>query len=478
MIRHFSRTPSAALVALAGIPAGFAHANSAPSSLYSTFVQQTGDGESALQRENAELRQRIEAIAQEIEALRANPNGAIPADVAARLSALEAENQELRRRIDVVAGEVERTSVADLFPPVEGSENGMGPAASKVYQHGDGLSIGGYGEYVYENTQGEEGTDAADALRTVLYLGYKFDDRWLFNSEIEFEHAGEEVGVEFAYLDYQADAAFNVRMGLVLLPLGWLNELHEPTTYYSTHRPSIERFILPTTWREVGVGFYGDAGDFAYRAYLTNGFDASGFTAEGLRGGRQNGSEASAEDLSISARLDYSGIAGLIVGAAAYYGDSGQDGTGVGGDIPSAGTSIYDLHAEYQTGGLRARALYALAEVDDVAELNDALGLIGSDSIGERLDGFYVEVGYDVLSLVDGASTASLTPFTRYESYNTQSKVPTGFSSSEANDIDIVTFGVAYQPIDQIVIKLDYQDVEDGNDNGTDVLGLGIGFIF
>ncbi len=441
-------------------------------------AQQTGEAVSALQRENAELRQRIEAIAREVEALRAGAAGAVPSDTAARLAALEAENQELRRRIDVVADDVEQSSIGDLFPPVEGSEHGLGPAASKVYQRTSGLSIGGYGELLYENVQGRDGSDEADALRTVLYLGYKFDDHWLFNSEIEFEHAGEEVGVEFAYLDYQSTEAFNVRMGLVLLPMGWLNELHEPTTFLSTHRPSLERFILPSTWREVGAGFYGDAGDFSYRAYVTNGFDASGFSSSGLRGGRQNGSEAVAEDLAVSGRLDYAGAPGVVFGVAAYYGDAGQDGSGTGGDLPSAATSIYDVHAEYRSGGLQARALYAHAEVDDVGELNDALGFTGTDSIGEELEGYYLEVGYDVLSLFDDSRGASLTPFVRYESYDTQAEVPAGFAADPANDVEIWTMGLAYQPIDQIVIKLDYQDVEDGSDDGTDILSLGIGFIF
>lgn len=473
-----STRKSAAAIATALALTGTALASAPDTTAYATSAQQAGEGVAALQRENADLRQRIEAIAREIEALRAGAPGSASAEVAARLAALESENAELRRRIDVVADDVERDALGDVFPPVQGGEHGLGPAASKVYQRASGLSIGGYGEILYENVQGRDGADEVDALRTVLYLGYKFDEHWLFNSEIEFEHAGEEVGVEFAYLDYRSSDAFSVRMGLVLLPMGWINELHEPTTFLSTHRPSLERFILPSTWREIGGGFYGDAGDFSYRAYVTNGFDASGFSANGLRGGRQNGSEALAEDLAASGRLDYSGVAGMVLGVAAYYGDSGQEGTGTGGDLPSAGTSIYDVHAEYRNGGLQARAVYAHAEVDDVAELNDALGLTGSQSIGEELEGWYVELGYDVLSLVDESRGSSLVPFVRYETYDTQSEVPSGFASSPTTDVDIWTMGIAYQPMDQIVIKLDYQDVEDAADGGADVLSLGLGFIF
>lgn len=433
----------------------------------------------ALQRENAELRARIDAIAKEIAALQARqPAGAPNSDVAARIGALENENAELRRRIDVVAGEVERTQIGDLFPAVQGSEHGLGPAASKVYQHKGGLSLGGYGEIVYENFQGQEGSDEIDALRTVLYLGYKFDEHWLFNSEIEFEHAGEEVGVEFAYLDYQSSPEFNLRMGLVLVPMGWVNELHEPTTFFSTHRPSLERFILPSTWREIGIGAYGDVGDVSYRTYVTNGFDASGFSAAGLRGGRQNGSEALAEDFAWSGRVDYTGVPGFVAGVSGYWGNAGQDQTGVGGDLPSATTTIVDAHVEYRSGGLTARALAVHAEVDDVSELNTALGLVGDDSIGEELQGWYVEVGYDVLGTLAPERGSSLTPFVRYETYDTQAEVPSGFASDPARDVEIVTFGLAYQPIDQVVIKLDYQDVDNDAGDAVDLIGLGIGFIF
>ncbi len=475
--RAWRARSAAVAAALAAGLAADARASAPSTTALITSAQQSGAAPD-LQRENAELRQRIEAIAREVEALRSGAASTDPSGVAARLAALEAENQELRRRIDVVAGDVERSALGDVFPAVKGSEHGLGPAASKVYQHAGGLSIGGYGEFLYENVQGVDGADEIDALRTVLYVGYKFDEHWLFNSEIEFEHAGEEVGVEFAYLDYCSSEAFNVRMGLVLLPMGWMNELHEPTTFLSTHRPSLERYILPSTWREVGAGFYGDAGDFSYRAYLTNGFDASGFTDAGLRGGRQEGSEAVAEDLAVSARLDYAGVPGLVVGASAYYGDSGQDGTGTGGDLPDAGTSIYDVHVEYKTGALQARAVFAHAEVDDVAELNAALGLTGAESIGEELEGYYVELGYDVLSHFDADTGASLTPFARYETYDTQSQVPAGFASNPQNDVDIVTFGIAYQPIGQVIVKLDYQDVEDGSDDGADILSLGVGFVF
>jgi hypothetical protein len=259
--------------------------------------------------------------------------------------------------------------------------------------------------------------------------------------------------------------------------------LHEPTTFPSTHRPETERFLLPSTWREVGFGAFGDVGPFSYRTYVINAFDAEGFGAAGLRGGRQNGSEAEAEDFAWVGRLDYTGAPGLLAGVSAYWGDTGQDLETAGGDGIDGTTAVVDLHAEYRWRGLRARALWAHAEVDDVEDLNAAIGLAGDQSIGEELDeeldGWYVELGYDVFSAWRTESRQALTPFVRYESLDTQDEVPDGFSSNPANDREIWTVGLAWNPIEQIVVKTDYQDRSaSGDASASDVFSISLGFIF
>lgn len=438
---------------------------------------QQDDRLAALERENAALRAEMDKVLAELATLRSAPASSDDA----RLQALEKENAELARRIDVVADELQRARTSDIVPEIKGSEHGLGPAASKVYQAQSGVTIGGYGELLYENPAGDAATDEFDLLRAVLYFGYKFDEHFVFNSEIEFEHAGEEVSVEFAYLDYLHDPALNFRAGNVLVPMGFLNEMHEPTTFLSTHRPSIERFIIPSTWHENGIGVFGDAGSFSYRAYLVNGFDAADFRAAGLRDGRQNGSEAQAEDLALVGRLDYTATAGLLVGGSAYRGDSGQKlqtgVSGAGNDIDAA-TTIVEAHVEYKARGWHVRALGAMAEVDDVADLNAALGLVGSASIGEKLDGYYVELGYDLMRCLAPESAQSLTPFVRWESFDTQSDVPSGFTSDPANDVDIATIGVSYKPAERIVIKADYQDFDDADGRGVDLFSVSLGYIF
>jgi len=404
-----------------------------------------------------------------------------PHSEAQRIERLEQENVELHRRLDLVAEEVERSRLGALVPSVTEGEHGMGRAASKIYSVEQGVSIGGYGEALYENFQGSGKSDLIDLVRAVLYVGYKFDERWLFNSELEFEHASTgqdgEVSVEFAYLDRLVSRYLNFRAGLLLVPMGFLNELHEPTTFPSARRPGLERLILPTTWRESGAGMFGEAGDFSYRAYVLAGLDAAGFAAGGLRGGRQSGSESLAEDFAFTGRIDYAGAPGLVVGASAWWGDSGQDLAGPGGEI-EVGTTIVDLHAEYRWRALRLRTLLARAELDDVADLDAALGLTGMQSVGEALEGGYVEVGYDVWAARNPGSRAALTPFVRWETYDTQADVPSGFASDPAHDVEITTVGVAYQPIDSIVIKLDAMDVENEAGTGVDQINVAFGFIF
>ncbi len=187
---------------------------------------QQDDRLATLERENAALRAQMERVLAELANLR---NARASVDEA-RLQALEQENLELARRIDIVATELQRAQASEVVPQIQGSEHGLGPAASKIYQAQSGVSIGGYGELMYENPAGDAATDEFDLLRAVLYFGYKFDEHFVFNSEIEFEHAGEEVAVEFAYLDYLHDPALNFRAGNVLVPMGFLNEMHEPTT--------------------------------------------------------------------------------------------------------------------------------------------------------------------------------------------------------------------------------------------------------
>lgn len=433
--------------------------------------------------------QQLEAEVAALRAAVAELRAALAAAPVSPAAAPAPSAAELERRIDLLAAELEKLRVGEAATAVaDAGQHGLGPAASKVYRKEKGASVGGYGEMLYQGFDGrrDDGsasgrTDQLDFLRAVLYLGYKFDDRWIFNSEIEYEHADTEeegaVAVEFAYLDRLIRPEINARAGLLLLPMGFVNELHEPTVYLGARRSATESQILPTTWRENGLGLFGEIGPVAYRSYVVNGLDASGFGASGLRGGRQKGSQAKAEDLAWVTRLDWSPTPGLVAGASYYRGDSGQGTKGLDGATLGVGTEIVEGHVEWKWRGLELRALAARAELDDVAALNAALGLSGRGGIGARLTGGYLEAGFDLLSL-GGGLRQELIPYARFEQIDSQARVPAGYSSNPANDQKIRTYGVAWKPLPQIVFKADWQDVANRAGTGIDQLNLLMGFVY
>ena len=198
------------------------------------------------------------------------------------------------------------------------SEYGLGPAASRIYGVPRGLSIGGYAEGFYSNFVGDKTSndrDRSDALRFVLYTGYKFTENIHFNSETEFEHgttsstessSGGSVSVEFMNLEFMLADWANARVGMLLMPMGFVNEIHEPPFYYGVARPEVERRLIPSTWREMGAGLFGRIGEWGeYRAYVTTGLNARGLRPSGLRDARQHGNRAFAEDVAFVGRVDF-----------------------------------------------------------------------------------------------------------------------------------------------------------------------------
>jgi hypothetical protein len=411
-----------------------------------------------------------------------------PSDVAT-----QARLAELDRKIDILAREIEKMKIGEaaVAPSRErGAEVGLGPAASKVYAK-NGLSIGGYGEALYQNfsakNQSGEASDAQDKitlLRAVVYLGYKFDPHFVLNTEIEYENAvvasdkGGESEVEFAYLDYMHSRALNARAGLVLIPMGLINELHEPTTFLGARRPDVEQVIIPSTWRELGIGAYGSAGPISYRAYVVNGLNAAGYSADGgIKEGSQEGSDALAENWAFTGRLDYTAVPGLIVGAGVFSGDSGQGRLTPSGQEVRALTTVVEAHADWQWRGIWLRGLYAHTTVSDAALINQMNDFEGDESVGSRQEGWYLQGAFDLLSLKPG-SVAALWPFVRYEQYDTQASVPVGYERNPENDVRELTVGVAFKPIDRLVFKADWQQRHNAARTGVNQWNLALGYIF
>ena len=397
------------------------------------------------------------------------------------------DSEEIKRRIDALAQEIERLKLGEALVEADQMRFGFGPAASKIYRTERGVSIGGYGEAVYYNYAGErdDGSsgkpDVTDLLRAIVYVGYKFNDKWLLNTEFEFEHGttsggAGSVSAEFVHLEYTHSPAFNMRFGLLLVPMGLVNELHEPTVYMGANRPDVEKAIMPSTWRENGLGIYGDTGAISYRAYVVNGLKGAKFSSGGLRGGRQKGGKAVSDHFALVGRADVTPRPGFLFGGSVYYGNSGQD---LAREYPNVKvpTGIYEGHFDIRHSGLWFSALAAYASLGDVAALNEALGKTGSGSVGETLNGYYVQAGYDLLHRTVH-SGQSLMPYLRFERLNTQASVPSGYEQSTANDKGSLTLGVAYQPEPRIVFKLDYKNNSNEADSGLDQLNFQVGYVF
>jgi hypothetical protein len=425
-------------------------------------------------------------------ALAAAPLGAQEADA----SKTETQRlQELERKVDILSRQLEAQQAGTAQPAANGGagERGLGAAAGKVYSATGGLSVGGYGEFLYQNFDKrlQDGTvapvnDQFDTLRGVFYLGYKFNDRIVFNSEMEFEHSGYsdehpegEAILEFAYLDFLVNKALNVRAGQVLLPLGFTNEQHEPPAVLSAQRPYLEQEggILPSTWHENGVGLYGDLpGELTYRVYLVEGLNAAGFSREGISGGRQDGNKANADRFALTGRLDWRPLPGVTGGFGFYRGSSiySDPATGLNGGL-SVPTTLLEAHAEYKAEGWQFRGLYGRTTLGA-----SALATLGAAdpayAAGTRQWGGYLEAGYDLLAA--GGSRQALIPFVRWERLNTQSSVLPGALADGSMDQSIVTGGFSWKPIPQVAVKTSYTWIKNAARTGRNELDLALGYEF
>ena len=423
---------------------------------------------------NAELQAKLESMEQE-------------------LKQVNAANSEFQRRQEILTVEIRKVRESMVLPeePKLKSTYGMGPAASKVYGIQRGLSIGGYGNGFYTNLGQDKGINdhnRFDIQRVVLYTGYKFSDHLVFNSELEVEHAntddGGEVGVEFAQLDYLHTPKLNFRFGLMLIPMGIINELHEPLFFHGNQRPEVETQIIPSTWRENGVGIFGAlSSKVNYRAYVVASGKASGFTSASIEGGKQEGANAIADDLSTVGRLEYQATNQLQIAGSVYNGRQGQrenfevkPGTFV---RVGARTTVSEAHAIYRNRGLEARALVTGIHIDDADALSAAAAVKGLGPIASHLDGWYAELAYDLFSQRKGGSGASLAPFARFEKFDTQDRVPLGFIPDRTRDVILRTFGIDYKPYPQVVFKLDHRDFSiGGGATRADETNVGFGYIF
>ncbi len=345
-----------------------------------------------------------------------------------------------------------------------------------------GVTVGGYGEITYNRATGKNAE--MDVQRLVMLFGYKFNDELQFVTEIEFEHV-KEVFVEQAFLQYTIAENVNLRGGLMLVPMGIVNEYHEPTTFNGVERPSMDGAIIPTTWREIGVGVSGkfDAASLRYQAYIFNGFqsttsDGNGNItggklggSKGLRGGRQKGAKSNFNNPNFSAKLDYYGLPGLRLGLSGYFGrtQSPNDVEDLAG--ADVGMSMVGFDARYAYRRFTARGQFVYANLTDTEDYNLATG----GDLGSALQGYYLEAAYNLLPQ---RKKQQLFGFVRYEDYDTQASIENAALRNLAYDRQEWTLGLSYKLAPGAVVKADYQFKNNAANIDTKQLNLGIGVWF
>ena len=340
-----------------------------------------------------------------------------------------------------------------------------------------GLSIGGYGEITYNNIEGKSTPAEIDVQRLVILFAYKFDDRTSFVTEIEYEHV-KEVYVEQAFVNYAVADGVNLRGGLMLVPMGIVNEYHEPTTFNGVERPSLDSKVVPTTWREMGIGVSGriNSASVRYQAYLMNGFLSYGEShklrgSDGLRKGRQKGAESVGSDANFASRIEYYGLPKLKLGVSYYAGNTQTTAPEL--SDTQVGLSMLGLDYRYVNGRLSSRGQFISASLKDT----EAYNLAGDKDLGSAMGGYYVEGAYNLLPL---DSRQKLDLFLRYENFNTHQKTAGDLIANDAFHRKETTFGLSYHLANGAVFKADYQSkgtaVQDSDAIGQFNIGLGVFF--
>ncbi|MCH2547234.1 MAG: OprO/OprP family phosphate-selective porin [Alphaproteobacteria bacterium] len=325
-------------------------------------------------------------------------------------------------------------------------------------------SIGGYGELHYNNyLDSANGTDEVDFHRFVLFFGHEFNDSIRFFSELELEHslsgdgAPGEVELEQAFIQFDLNDKHLLQTGLFLIPVGIMNETHEPTTFYGVERNPVEKNIIPTTWWEAGVGLRGElGGGFSYATAVHSGLNTptTGSNAFKIRNGRQKVAEAVAEDGAVSAAVSYTGIPGMNLGVfAQYQSDITQDSFS-----ESISATLLEAHADIRRGPWGFRALYARWDLDGTAPKT-----FGRDV----QEGFYIEPSYRM-----DTSIGDFGVFTRYNYFNNEAG-DSGLAGNEQWDV-----GVNYWPHNRVVLKADMAFAEDNTGNHSEIFNLGVGYQF
>jgi hypothetical protein len=344
--------------------------------------------------------------------------------------------------------------------------------------------IGGYGEldYVFRKDNGNgNGGNTLDPHRIVLNVTSQLTDWIDFNSELEWEHGGSDGGadgsisVEQAYLTFKLNPALNVKTGVMLMPMGAINQNHEPVNFYSSARPALDTFLIPSTWQEMGVGISGALHrKVDYQLMAVTGLDGTGFNAEkGLRDGRQGFKKDNNRNFAVTGRLDVRPVDNLITSLSVYSGNSAPSGS------PTAYTTIAAFDGRYRYKDFEVAGEYVHVYQDRPDVLNG--------EIGRNMSGYWVEGAWHALPTAwkrGRLAAADAVLFARYSELNTQKggAADTAKTSGRYNR-NYTTVGLSFMPIPAVAIKADYQFYGDHRAAGetaldNDKFQVTLGFVF
>jgi len=382
-------------------------------------------------------------------------------------------------------------------------------AGDSVMQHAGGsrFSVGGYGEVAYsrnyysdhvsrysqpEAHRSDPSHGRFDLPHVVVYMGYDFGSGWTMGTEIEFEHGGNgiayekedeeggeweqetEKGGEVELEQFWIQKSFarwaNLRAGHIVVPVGLTNAHHEPLHFFTVYRPEGEATIMPSTWHQTGVSFWGRHGDFRYEAQLLAGLNSDNFTNVGwIKKGHKSPLEFDvANKYAAALRIDNYSIPGLRIGLSGYYGHSignsypnnanGVDATYKGKVAIGAIDFTYNAHNWI----VRGQADYGY--LSDAEQLKYVYNRLNSKSpykhsafVSGNAYAVGIEAGYDVFSQIESLRSQQkrLYIFGRYEAYNPYASATRG-TDSDYTAVRRMAVGLNYHPLKQVVVKAEY----------------------
>jgi hypothetical protein len=432
-------------------------------------------------------------------------------DMQQQLAAMKQQLQQLKAQNEALSSAQQQQAVAQqqLAQPAQatqiaGLSDGARPASGGISEN---LSLWGYGEIYYTHPTHNDSTQF-DLARAVFGIGYRFDDRTVFNSEFEVEHSvasAEDKGefeVEQFYVDHQLTPWASIKGGLFLMPFGLLNEHHEPTNYYGVQRNFVETLIIPSTWREGGLGLHGNTEiGLNWDVGATTGLDLNGWNINPedplyrtaldledadvapMQATHQELSLANAHHLSQYASLNYSGVPGLLAGAAIFSGDAATPTLPMG--LPTSRVTLWEGHARWTPGAAEISAVYARGRISNTAPFNFA-NAGASNPLPSEFLGYYLQGAYTVWQH-DGYR---ITPFARWEHFDMGASyegIPPGFTTVPAGLASdglpwpqprdrVFTVGANFYITPKVVFKVDYQTFDINKDFTRFDLGMGLAF--